>query len=37
MYFMYPLAFLAGFLIWATINYLENDSEAKKEEFDQRL
>jgi len=29
MYSLYPLAFLAGFLIWATINYLDKDSENK--------
>jgi hypothetical protein len=36
MYSLYPLAFLAGYLIWATINYLDKDSEPKKVEFDKR-
>jgi len=33
MYSLYPLAFLAGYLIWATINYLDKDSEKKAVEI----
>ncbi len=26
MYSLYPVAFLAGYLIWALMNYMDNDS-----------
>ena len=29
MYSLYPLAFLAGYLIWAMLNYMDKDSENK--------
>lgn len=33
MYSLYPIAFLAGYLIWATINYLDEERESQAVEI----
>ena len=37
MYSLYPLAFLAGFLFWAMMNYMDRDSDVKSVEVDKSL
>ena len=37
MYSLYPLAFLAGFLFWAMMNYMDKQTETKSVKLDESL